>query len=161
MACHGTTRYCLCSIRTRLLIVCQPPPIHQAWLANPHCSSLQGLFYEWGNPDYCVTRLRALVDVCILQLIPVHVRQPRHRFHHRQGSKQRPGMLERRACLVPACGCHGTRRVRSHAAQAWSGNVRVVKLLDYSKYRVRDEAIAARQSSRVINRKVCRSDLIS
>ena len=50
---------------------------------------------------------RILVTECLNQhSLQVPVRQPCHRFYHRQGRKQRLGVLERRTHLVPVCACH-------------------------------------------------------
>ena len=53
-----------------------------------------------------------------------------------QGRKRRPGVPEQRVCLVPVGGRHGVRRVRCHATRAGLGNVRVAKILDYSRHHV-------------------------
>ena len=45
---------------------------------------LRALNFEWGNPRCCVPVLRALTTDCIFRSLQVPVRQPCHRFYHRQ-----------------------------------------------------------------------------
>ena len=70
----------------------------------PYPHVLRALQIELGNSSYRVTGLRVFVDACIFQPLQMPVRQPSHRFYHHHSRKRQPGILERRARLVPACG---------------------------------------------------------
>ena len=65
----------------------------------------------------------------------------RHRFYHRQSSKRRLCILERRTSLVLVYGRMALGGgVRRHAAQARLDDVRVAKLANDAQDRVQDEA---------------------